>query len=232
MVEGKDLDRYQHIADGRQIIVSIDRFFDWFGFGALVCLVFLAVPRALRLYAHGIRVLVVDRQRTLRQILEDLIAMACLLLWSYELVACAWSLKFRLIPQGVAVTVFDVPALKIAGALLVTGGLAVYGLGTRGLGDSWRLGIDRQTPGSLRTNGIFAWTRNPIYLAFDLMVFGTFLIQGRLHLLLIALIFAVVLHQQIHREERFLYERHGDAFGRYCAQVGRYITWPTGRKRA
>lgn len=80
MVEGNVLDRYQNIAAGRQIIVSTDRFFDWFGFGALVCLVFLAVPRMLRLYARGIRVLVVDRQRTLRQILEDLIAMACLLL--------------------------------------------------------------------------------------------------------------------------------------------------------
>ena len=212
--------------------MSIDRFFDWFGFGALVCLAFLAVPRALRLYARGIRVLVIDRQRTLRQILEDLIAMACLLLWSYELVACAWSLKFHLIPQGVAIAVFNVLALKIVGALLVTGGLAVYGLGTRGLGDSWRLGIDRKTPGPLRTNGIFAWTRNPIYLGFDLMVSGTFLIQGRLHLFLIALILAIVLHQQIRREERFLTERYGDAFGRYCARVGRYITWPTARKRA
>jgi len=212
--------------------MSIDRFFNWFGFVALLCLAFLAVPRALRLYARGIRVLVIDRQRTFRQILEDLTAMACLLLWAYELVACAWSLNFRLIPQGVAVAVFDVSALKIVGALLVTGGLAVYGLGTRGLGESWRLGIDRNTPGSLQTSGIFAWTRNPIYLGFDLMVSGTFLIQGRLHLLLIALIFAVVLHQQIRREERFLIERYGDAFDRYCARVGRYITWPLARKQA
>ena len=94
------------------------------------------------------------------------------------------------------------------------------------------MSIDRKTPGSLRTNGVFAWTRNPIYLGFDLMVSGTFLIQGRLHLLLIALILAMVLHQQIRREERFLTGRYGDAFDSYCARVGRYINWPPTRKRA
>jgi protein-S-isoprenylcysteine O-methyltransferase Ste14 len=211
--------------------MSIDRFFDWFGFAALVCLAFLAVPRALHLYARGIHVLVVDRQRTLRQILEDLIAMACLLLWFYELVACAWSVKFHFIPQRATIVVFDMPALKIVGALLLIAGLTFYGLGTGGLGESWRLGIDRKTPGSLRTNGIFAWTRNPIYLGFDLMVSGTFLIQGRLHLLLITIVLVTVLHQQIRREERFLAERYGDAFDSYCTRVGRYITWPPEHKR-
>lgn len=206
--------------------MTIDRFLDWFGFGVLVCMGLLAIPRAMQLRSRGIRVMVVDKQRTGRQILEDLVAMVCILLWSYELIACAWSLKFRLIPQRATGALFDITALQIIGGLLMIAGVAVYGLGTRHLRDSWRLGIDRKKPGELETGGILAFSRNPIYLSFDLMVLGTFLIHGRLHLLLIWLILAIMLHQQIRREERFLSERHGDEFRNYCARVGRYITWP------
>ncbi|MHC4740965.1 MAG: methyltransferase family protein [Planctomycetota bacterium] len=206
--------------------MTIDRFFDWFGFGALVCLAFLALPRAILLYKRGIRVLVVDRQRTPGQILVDLLAMICLLLWSYELIACAWSVKFHFVPPRLAVVLLDITAIKIVGALLMVAGVAVYGLGTRGLGESWRLGIDRKKPGPLMNEGIFACSRNPIYVGFNLMFFGTFLIHGRLHLFLIALTFALMLHLIIRREERFLTERYGDAFAAYCARTGRYITWP------
>ena len=205
--------------------MTIDRFFDWFGFGALVCLAFLALPRALILHRRGIRVMVVDRQRTARQIVEDLLAMVCLLLWVYELVAGAWSIEFHPVPSRLAVVLFDWVPLKVAGGLLMITGVVVYGLGTRGLGESWRLGIDRKKAGPLMRNGIFARTRNPIYLSFDLLLAGTFFVHGWLHLLLLALVVGVVMHLQILREERFLNERYGDAFDTYCAGVGRYLTW-------
>ncbi len=212
--------------------MNMTRVFDWFGFAALVCLACLAAPRMLCLYARGIRVLAVDRQRTPRQILEDLLALACLLVWSYELVAYAWPLQIHLVPPRVGMVLFDSPALKIAGALLMPAGLAMYGLGTRELGGSWRLGIDRKTPGPLITNGVFSWTRNPIYVSFDLLLIGTFLTQGRLHFLLLALILAVMMHLQIRREEHFLIRNYGDAYRSYCAGVGRYVTWPWTRDRA
>jgi len=150
--------------------------------------------------------------------------MVCLLLWSYELVAGAWSIQFRPVPPRLAVVLFDSPATKIAGGLLMATGLVFYGLGTRGLGDSWRFGIDRNSPGPLMTDGIYAWTRNPIYLSFDLLLIGTFLVHGRLHLLLLALVLATVFHLQIVREECFHAEHYGDAFGGYCARVARYVT--------
>jgi protein-S-isoprenylcysteine O-methyltransferase Ste14 len=186
----------------------------------------------LRLYARGIRVLAVDRQRTPRQILEDLLALGCLLVWSYELVAYAWPLQIHLVPPRVAMVLFDSLALKITGALLMSAGLAMYGLGTRGLGGSWRLGIDRKTPGPLMTNGVFSRTRNPIYVSFDLLIIGTFLTQGRLHFLLLALTLAAMMHLQIRREEQFLIRNYGDAYRSYCASVGRYVTWPWTRDRA
>jgi protein-S-isoprenylcysteine O-methyltransferase Ste14 len=207
----------------------MSRFFDWFGFGVLVCLACLALPRMARLYARGVRVLVVDKQRTVGQILQDLVTMACLLVWSYELVAYAWLLGFHPVPARAAAVVFDWVGLKITGVLLMIAGVVIYGLGTRGLGESWRLGIDRKTPGPLTSDGIFTWTRNPIYLSFDLLLVDTFLVHGRLHFLLLASVLTAMLHLQILREERFLSELYGDAFGSYCARVGRYVTWRRGR---
>jgi protein-S-isoprenylcysteine O-methyltransferase Ste14 len=211
--------------------MNMSRFFDWFAFGVLVCLACLALPRMARLYARGVRVLVVDRQRTVRQILQDLVAMTCLLVWSYELVAYAWLLEFHPVPACAAAVLFDWPGLKIAGALLTIAGVVIYGLGTRGLGESWRLGIDRKTPGPLARDGIFTWTRNPIYLSFDLLFIGTFLVHGRLHFLLLASVMSAILHLLILREERFLSELYGDAFGSYCARVGRYVTWRQAKNR-
>jgi len=157
--------------------------------------------------------------------------MLCLLLWSYELVAGAWSIQFHPVPQRLAVVLFDSLVPKIAGGLLMTTGLVFYGLGTRGLGESWRLGIDRNSPGPLMTDGIYACTRNPIYLSFDLLLIGTFLVHGRLHFLLLALVLATVFHLQILREEHFHAEHYADAFGSYCARVARYLTWRRRRRK-
>ncbi len=103
-------------------------------------------------------------------------------------------------------------------------GVALYGLALAAFGHSWRMGIDRKTPGALVTHGIFAWTRNPIYLSLDLLVVGTFLIQGRLLFLALSLVIVGLLHDQIRREERFLAEAYGDAYRDYRAWVGRYLT--------
>jgi protein-S-isoprenylcysteine O-methyltransferase Ste14 len=98
----------------------------------------------------------------------------------------------------------------------------IYGLALRAFGDSWRLGIDRTAPGALVTHGIFAWTRNPVYVGLDLLAFGTFLIQGRLIFMVLALLISWMLHLQIRREERFLDRAHGDAYREYRTRVGRY----------
>ena len=104
-------------------------------------------------------------------------------------------------------------------------GLLVFAFALWTFADSWRIGIDRNTPGALVTSGIFAWTRNPIYVALDLMFFGTFLVQGRAIFLALALALAGLLHYQIRREEKYLAGSYGDAYRAYCGRVGRYVRW-------
>ncbi len=205
------------------------RIFDWFALGAVACLGCLGLARALALYARGVRVLVVDRQRSPAEMARDLLLVICLLLWVYETVACAWPLPFHAVPW-LDVVLVDAVAAKAAGAAVLAAAIAVYGLAVWALGNSWRMGIDRQTPGALVTGGIFAWTRNPIYLSLELFVLGTFLVFGRLSFLAIAAVMAVLLDDQIRREERFLAAAYGERYREYCARVGRYVSLPVGRR--
>lgn len=209
--------------------MTLDRFLDWFLLGVFACVGCLGVGRAIALYARGVSVVAIDWQRTVPQMLADLLLLVVLLWWLYEAVAFAWPLAFHLVPPWLAVVLIGTMAAKVAGALMLAAAAALYGLALRSLADSWRLGIDRKTPGPLVTEGIFAWTRNPVYVTLDLLIIGTFLIQGRLIFLALALACVALLHEQIRREERFLTDTYGDAYRNYCARVGRYVTWPSGR---
>jgi protein-S-isoprenylcysteine O-methyltransferase Ste14 len=203
--------------------MATSRFFEWFQLGALACWAFLGLTRALLLRARGVRILVADWQRTLWQMAADTLAIACLLAWAYEIVAYAWPLGFHIGPVVVGRIVAHGLATKTLGAVVVCIGVLLYAIALHHLGASWRLGLDRTAPGPLVTAGIYGWTRHPIYLGFDLMFVGTFLVLGRLIFLLLALVMALLLHAVMRREERFLSQLYGDAYRDYSRRVGRYF---------
>lgn len=198
---------------------------DWFSFGVLVCWGLLGVSRAVRFHAQGTRVIVGDRQRTLGQMFVDTLALACLLVWAYEVVANAWSSGFHVGPAFVRQVIVDSIFVKVLGGIALGGGILLYALALHHLGASWRLGIDRMAPGPLVTTGIYARTRHPIYVAFDLLFIGTFLMAGHIIFLVLALVWVPVMHASMLREERFLMELYGDAYREYCQRVGRYFSF-------
>lgn len=176
------------------------------------------------LYARGVHVLVIDRQRTVSQMLSDLLLVTLLLLLFYYFVAYSWPLPDAFVLPWLGMQLIDASTAKTIGAMFSAAGLVIYGSAIRAFGHSWRIGIDRKSPGSLVTTGIFTWTRNPIYLAFDLLAIAAFLLQGWLIFLVLAVIIVLMIHEQICREERFLSEQYGDAYHNYSARVGRYLT--------
>lgn len=204
--------------------MTMDRFFDWFQLSALACLLCLGITRCVMLYARGIRVVVIDWQRTVPQMFYDLVLISSLLALLYHIIAYSWPLPDSFVVPAFGAVLVDGIAAKAVGALLLIAVLVIYGLALRAFGNSWRLGIDREAPGSLVTTGIFAWTRNPIYVSFDLLAIGTFLLQGRLIFLVLAAIIVLMIHELICREEQFLREHYGEAYREYSARVGRYVT--------
>ena len=190
----------------------------------------MGISRGMMLWARGVRIFAIDRERTLREGLADLAFLLCFFLWVYETLAFAIPLDVHLVPVALRLPVIEAIAAKALGALVMTAGIAVYGFALYAFGSSWRLGIDRDRPGPLVTVGIFARSRNPIYLGLTLLAVGAFLVVGRLVLLLLAIMDVVYFHFLIRREERFLTQHYGDAYRVYAQCVGRWWTRERGEE--
>ncbi len=76
----------------------------------------------------------------------------------------------------------------------------------------------------LITSGPFAFTRNPIYLAFVLAHLGAGLAMNTLwHVVLLPAPLALLHYGVIAREERYLSRRFGDEYQQYRARVRRWL---------
>jgi len=107
--------------------------------------------------------------------------------------------------------------------LVILVGDAIFVWALISIGNSWRIEIDERSTGMLVTNGIFAFSHNPIFAFIDLYFLGTFLMNGSLVFLVFTVVITLALHYQILQEEKFLVGRYGQAYQVYCKQTGRYI---------
>jgi protein-S-isoprenylcysteine O-methyltransferase Ste14 len=90
-------------------------------------------------------------------------------------------------------------------------------------GRSFRVGIDTDRPDRLITSGIFAISRNPIYVAFATVLVGQFLIFPNWILLVYIGAATWLFHRQILREEEYLKKHYGAEYADYCRRVRRYL---------
>ena len=102
-------------------------------------------------------------------------------------------------------------------------GDAVFLLSVLCMKDSWRAGIPDKDKTELVTTGIYAFSRNPAFLGFDLMYIGVLLLYGNLLTLGFSLFAMMMLHLQILQEERFLASTFGEPYREYCRRVFRYL---------
>jgi protein-S-isoprenylcysteine O-methyltransferase Ste14 len=144
-------------------------------------------------------------------------------LWMIEVISYAVHANFHIFPSPLNMVLVESDAAKIAGVSLVSIGLLVFMAAFVSFGDSWRVGFDVKTPGALVTGGVFAFSRNPIYLFLDLWFIGIFLINGRVIFLIFALLTLLVIHWQILQEESFLTNLYGQPYDEYRGRTRRYF---------
>ena len=90
--------------------------------------------------------------------------------------------------------------------------------------DSWRVGVAKdEKDRKLVTNGIYRFSRNPAFLAFDLLYIGIVLMYCNIPLIVLTTIALIVFHLQILNEEKFLEETLKDEYTEYKKRAGRYI---------
>jgi protein-S-isoprenylcysteine O-methyltransferase Ste14 len=109
------------------------------------------------------------------------------------------------------------------GVAFCLGGLVFLALTLVSFGTSFRVGIDDERPDKLITTGVFAVSRNPIYVAFWVILFGQFLVFPNDIPLIYFALASLLFHRQVLREEVFLARHYGPVFADYRARVRRYL---------
>lgn len=109
------------------------------------------------------------------------------------------------------------------GVALCLGGLMMLLISLISFGSSFRVGIDVDQPDELVTTGIFAVSRNPIYVGGALVLVGEFLVFPNWIPLLYLAGGLALFHRQVLREEKFMRNHYGQQYLQYCQHVRRYV---------
>lgn len=115
-------------------------------------------------------------------------------------------------------------AVRIIGVAVTGVGVLVFITSVLQMKDNWRAGVQREDKTSLVTTGIYAVSRNPAFLGFDLMYIGILFSFFNWYLCLGTCLAVVLFHLQIvNVEEDFLIEAFGEKYLEYKKKVARYI---------
>ena len=153
-----------------------------------------------------------DRPRLV--VFPPLILLAVLLLS----IALQW-----LVPLGVLAR-FDQTWRAACGGIVLLAGLVLTQAGARTL-LSRGTNVNPMRPAlALATDGVYAWTRNPMYVGGAPLMLGLAIVFALDWLPLLMVPASLVLHFGIvRREERYLEEKFGGTYRGYKARVPRYV---------
>jgi protein-S-isoprenylcysteine O-methyltransferase Ste14 len=118
---------------------------------------------------------------------------------------------------------FHSETISWTGVLFCLAGLLLFLWSLVSFRRSFRVGIDTAHPDRLIMDGIFAYSRNPIYVAFAIVLIGEFLIFSNWITLIYLGAAALLFHRQVLREEKYLSTLYGQAYAEYCHRVRRYL---------
>ena len=89
--------------------------------------------------------------------------------------------------------------------------------------NAWRMGIDKAVKTPLITNGLFAYSRNPVFVGLILGFGGLFLMTPNTLTLVVFLLEFILIQIQIRLEEEHLEKLHGEPYLVYKSNTRRLI---------
>lgn len=91
------------------------------------------------------------------------------------------------------------------------------------MGDSWRIGIDHELKTPLVREGVFKFSRNPIFLGMRVNLLGLFLILPNAVTLTVLALGDALMQIQVRLEEEYLNRMHGADYKQYRRQTRRWL---------
>jgi protein-S-isoprenylcysteine O-methyltransferase Ste14 len=101
-------------------------------------------------------------------------------------------------------------------------GFGLLFTGRFGLGESFRIGSPKEKT-HLQVNGLFRFSRNPMYLGVYTTLLASVLYTWNPIVLLVAMFIVIVHHLIVLAEEQYLQKVFGDEYSAYCRHVRRYL---------
>lgn len=117
----------------------------------------------------------------------------------------------------------DIAAVKWAGLVLLAVSLIWTAIAQSQMGNSWRIGVDKENHTDLVRKGLFTVSRNPIFVGMRVSLLGVFLIIPNALTLLALGLGDVLMQIQVRLEEEHLQGLHGADYEAYRGEVRRWI---------
>jgi protein-S-isoprenylcysteine O-methyltransferase Ste14 len=190
-----------------------DRMPGYLGVLTIVLLFGLVLTRVLLLKGQGIKAMKFGNTDK-----TDFLILPFALFYFYVLSAAAFHW-----PKVGAQRFFHSGVIAWIGVVLCLLGLLLLLWSLISFRQSFRVGIDKDHPDKLITEGVFAFTRNPMYVAFAVILAGEFLIFPDWIKLIYLGAATWLFHRQVLREEEYLQSHYGHAYEAYCNRVRRYL---------
>ena len=184
----------------------------YFAIFTLVLIILFVLLRSFQLKKHGTKALLfgqIDK--------KDFFIPPFIILYFYLIIANTFNLP-RL---GNILTVSA--TTPWVGVILCIFALILFLWGIISFGKSFRVGIDISKPGKLITTGAFSISRNPLYVAFFMILTGIFLIFPTWIFFAYFVAGLWLIDRQVCLEENSLRSIYGKEYDDYCNRVRRYI---------
>ena len=114
-------------------------------------------------------------------------------------------------------------SLRIAGLILLIISFLWTSIAQYQMSKSWRIGIDYEEKTELISNGLFKYSRNPIFFGVLISYVGTFLIIPNILSFSILLVTFVTIQTQVRLEEEYLESVQGQDYVDYKSKVRRWL---------
>ena len=113
---------------------------------------------------------------------------------------------------------------RIVGVMFINAGIAVWFIGAA------RSDMDNHIENNkLKTDGIYAWVRNPMYSGWWIAIAGITLMWHNAWMLVLPVInWVIMIITLINTEEKWLLNLYGDEYADYKCKVNRCIPWKRG----
>jgi len=91
------------------------------------------------------------------------------------------------------------------------------------MGKAWRISVDPEQTTKLVSNGLFQWSRNPIFVGMRGWYLGIFLVMPNALTLLLWVLGDLLIQLQVRLEEAYLIETFSDEYHAYMTTVRRWL---------